>query len=59
MAKVKPLIRISLSENDFKLLVSGKIIRPKEKYANIEIVLQDIGFALMRECITFAELEQM
>jgi len=59
MAKTKPLIRISLSENDFKKLVTGNVVRHLRNDANVEFILQDIGFPLMKECITFAELEQL
>ncbi len=58
--KTKPLIRISLSENDFKNLISGKVVRHLHlKGANIEFCLQDIGFKMMKELIQLAEIEQL
>ena len=57
--KTKPLIRISLSENDFKNLVSGKVVRHLRNDANVEFILQDIGFQFMKEIIQLAEIEQL
>jgi hypothetical protein len=44
-------IRIILDENDFKTLVSGKILEKERGGTVVKIALQDIGFFLMYDLI--------
>lgn len=50
-------IRISISETDFKDLVSGKVIKAGMSDYPVLIALQDIGFDQMKKIIHLAELE--
>jgi hypothetical protein len=50
--------RISLTEEDFKTLISGGIVSNENEVgagANVEIALQDIGFDRMQEIINQAK----
>lgn len=46
-----PMINISLDGNSFSRLVRGEAV----KFGGVEIILSDIGFSNMRECIDNAE----
>ncbi len=51
------LIRISLTEENFKNLVSGKEVRVggEGQIENVRIILQDIGFCKMKEILNNAD----
>ena len=44
-------IRVLLDENDFKTLVSGKILEKERGGTVVKIAVQDIGFLLMYDLI--------
>ena len=51
-------VRVTLDKGDFQDLVAGKIVYAADKYGgSVEIILKDIGFFKMEECIQQAELD--
>jgi len=55
-----PKIHICLEEADFANLVAGKVVElaPKEGGPTIKIILADIGWGRMIDCIRKAMIEQ-
>jgi hypothetical protein len=51
------ITRVVLTKEDFIELVNGRIVRKDFRFGLMEICLSDIGFSVMEEEISFAQME--